>query len=105
MAKQTVTTTSPAAHAPAPTIVKVRATRLGHYGNVRRRPGDVFSVPAHHVSTRWMEPVPANTPETATTAPEALRREHATILAQTTPPQSPIPGGDAPTGDQNPLDV
>ena len=82
------TAAPPAGRVPRP--VKVRATRLGYYGERRRRPGDVFLVTDEaHVSTRWMVRVPAATPESVTTVPEALRREHAALVAGVTPPLDP----------------
>ena len=84
----TPTAAPPAGRVPRP--VKVRATRLGYYGERRRRPGDVFLVTDEaHVSTRWMVRVPAATPESVTTVPEALRREHAALVAGVTPPLDP----------------
>lgn len=80
--------------------VKVRATKLGVYGDRRRRPGDVFTISAdtqhfdrdgkpidcpprkrdragaplpREFSTHWMEFVDADTPERTQTSVEAQR--------------------------------
>lgn len=37
--------------------MKVRAKKLGFYGNVRRREGDVFTIEPKMFSERWMEHV------------------------------------------------
>jgi hypothetical protein len=55
--------------------IRVRATRMGYYGEMRRRPGDVFTVPATHFSTRWMERVDGATPEHQTTPQAALNQQ------------------------------
>lgn len=84
---------------------KVRAIRLGYYGHTRRRPGDVFMVHGDQdMSGRWMERVAPTTPLTSTSAPEALRREHATRLDQAAPPK-PRRGdeGEQPTGAKDPI--
>jgi len=53
--------------------MKVRATRLGYYGDNRRWPGDVFTLAqSDDFSGRWMECVPDDTPERCTTAKQAL---------------------------------
>lgn len=59
--------------------VKVRATRVGYYGDQRRRIGDVFTIPSlekPHFSSKWMELVDDKTPEHTTSAPEALKKWH-----------------------------
>lgn len=72
--------------APRPKQIKVRATKLGYYGELRRRPGDVFVLTdENHFSERWMERVDASTPERTTSPSEALRREHANITTGRTP--------------------
>lgn len=80
--------------------VKVRATKLGYFGDRRRRPGDVFSISAdptrydkdgtvraprpdehnaegtpfpREFSSKWMEFVHPETPEHAQTSVEAQR--------------------------------
>lgn len=35
--------------------MKVRATRLGYFGSVRKRPGDVFEVDEKQFSPLWMQ--------------------------------------------------
>lgn len=69
--------------------IKVRAVRTGYYDHIRRRPGDVFVIDEKHFSDAhrepteqrphllpgWMEKVARNTPETTTTAQEALNAE------------------------------
>lgn len=43
--------------------MKVRATRLGYYGDKRRRPGDEFVISGpDHYSFRWMEKVESAKP-------------------------------------------
>ncbi len=37
--------------------MKVRATQLGFAGDRRRREGDIFDIPEHLFSSRWMEKV------------------------------------------------
>lgn len=60
--------------------LKVRATQLGYYDHVRRRPGDVFVVDASQFSAKWMETVDGATPERVTTAAQAIRQQHDEIL-------------------------
>lgn len=77
---------APAPAAPRPTRIKVRATKLGYYGERRRRPGDVFVIDTEqHFSKRWMETVDPSTPERSTSPSEALRREHANLTTGRTP--------------------
>lgn len=74
--------------------IKVRATQTGYYDHARRREGDVFTIANEQAfSPRWMERVPAQTPERITTAAQHIRREHDKIL-----------GGVVVTGDRNVLD-
>jgi hypothetical protein len=43
--------------------MNVRATKKGYYGDIRRHPGDVFSLSSEkHFSTNWMETVDEITP-------------------------------------------
>jgi hypothetical protein len=57
--------------------VKVRATKMGYYGDIRRRVGDVFIVAeGDPLSDTWMEPVDRKTPEKITTGKEALTQYH-----------------------------
>ncbi len=37
--------------------MKVQATQLGFYGDRRRKEGDVFDVPDHLFSSKWMEKI------------------------------------------------
>jgi hypothetical protein len=76
--------TTRAADEAAPTL-KVRALEMGYYEHVRRRPGDVFTIPAHAYNARWMARVPPSTPERVTTAQQAIQREHDAILQARTP--------------------
>ena len=76
---------------PASGTIRVVATRLGFYGHLRRRPGDVFTLRPYkghrrngnkldpvevsadqQFSDRWMEKVDKSTPEKVTTSQEAL---------------------------------
>lgn len=64
--------------------IRVRATRMGYYNNLRRREGDVFTLhDARLFSKNWMVVVPVATPERHTRANEALKREHDEVLAET----------------------
>lgn len=108
--------------------VKVMATSTGYYDHVRRRPGDVFLIDAAPLeedlkrngkvvrkkgeiaafSTRWMELVDADTPESYTTANDAIRRQHDEVLASRAAgsviPDRPDDVDDSvPTGEHNPL--
>lgn len=95
--------------------MKVRATRDGYYDDILRRPGDVFTIDATPkkvveekttktkdekgnkpaaFSEKWMEEVPANTPEQTTSHNEVLRRQHDEEVAAR---------HGRPTGEQNPL--
>jgi hypothetical protein len=47
-------------------MIKVKATRMGFYGNARKREGDTFSVPTKKDIASWMEEVVEKRP-----APEA----------------------------------
>lgn len=71
----------PAKPTPRPSALKVRATRMVHYGLKRRRVGDVFVLrdPAHF-SAKSMERVDAATPERITTGQQEIRRQHDEIL-------------------------
>lgn len=60
--------------------IKVRATALGYYGEMRRRVGDVFICSAEAFSPEWMEEVDPRTRERVTSAPQALKRAHDEIL-------------------------
>ena len=91
---------SPADDEPPPVVgplVRVRATRLGYFGDVRRRSGDVFSVPESAFSKSWMEKVAPTTPGRTTSGKEDLRRQHDEILGGKT-----VAGRKA-TGDANVL--
>lgn len=50
-------TGQPASEPPSepPTGIRVRATRLGFHGNVRRRPGAEFTIPDDSFLGSWME--------------------------------------------------
>ncbi|MFB3855013.1 MAG: hypothetical protein ACE148_14480 [Vicinamibacterales bacterium] len=55
--------------------MKVQATKLGIYGLMRRRVGDVFTLRDHQdFSPTWMERVPDGTPERTTTGQQAIDR-------------------------------
>lgn len=76
----------PAVEAPAPPkriVLKVRATMLGYYGDVRRRVGDVFVLTDQaHYTTRWMEPVDPLMREKITSGPQALKNQHDELLRE-----------------------
>lgn len=104
MAKSTraAAPTRPAASTPKASL-KVRARRLGYYGEQRRRVGDVFTLRAQRdFSGKWMEPVDARTPERSTTPAEALAQESGAIIkrGKQLPPLPAVEDGDetAPTG-------
>lgn len=87
--------------------MKVRATMTGYFDHLRRREGDVFTIPdeprrdkwpkenqrafdeakgkdgkvPQAYSTRWMEPVSAAVPEKISTAQEAVNKASADIKA------------------------
>lgn len=100
--------------------IKVMATQLGYYGDMRRRPGDVFSIQSEReFSKRWMERVDPRTPDKITTPSQALKQRHDEILGgrvaeraastseapRTRPMQvqnDNVPA-DLPQGDDNPL--
>lgn len=85
--------------------VKVRATQLGYYDEIRRREGDVFIIRSlKDFSAKWMQRVNPGTPERITTGVEELRKKHDELLRER------MPGGNAPmlTDDEpgdNPLDA
>jgi hypothetical protein len=82
--------------------IKVRATAMGYYGNLRRRVGDVFVLNEPELfSAKWMERVDADTPERVTTGPEELEqmRQAARGIA------TPATGADDPNDGGNPLDA
>jgi hypothetical protein len=56
--------------------VRVRATRLGYYGEERKRVGEVFDIShAKHFSATWMERVDGKTPKKAITGKQALAEQ------------------------------
>lgn len=56
--------------------IRVRATRLGYYGEERKRIGDVFTIRGpKEFSDVWMQTVDGSTPERVTSSQEALNRE------------------------------
>lgn len=61
--------------------IRVRATKSGYHDLIRRREGDVFTVHESVFSSKWMERVPAATPERVTTGNEELRRQHDETVA------------------------
>jgi len=62
-------------------LIRVMATQVGYYDHVRRREGDVFSVPPAAFSKRWMQRVAPETPERQTTGKQHLKRMHDDILS------------------------
>ncbi len=67
--------------APEPTI-RVMATRMGYIGNERKRDGDVFDIPAHAFSDRWMVRVDPEMDTTQSNSMTALQRQLAKQKAQ-----------------------
>jgi hypothetical protein len=66
--------------------IRVRATRLGYYDHARRREGDVFTIADEAAfSSKWMQKVAANTPESLSTSQTAIQREHDRILQEKAP--------------------
>lgn len=79
--------------------IKVRATQDGYYGDARRRAGSVFDISSvEDFSKKWMERVPASTPNRALTGQERIQQEHDAINA------ARVSGGRPATGDQRVLD-
>lgn len=71
--------------------MRVRALKLGYYGDKRRRENDVFTIEGtarkgdgypDSFSDRWMEKVAASTPEQITTGNAALRNQHSEIMSE-----------------------
>lgn len=72
--------------------IKVRATKVCYYDNMRRRIGDVFTISdekfpsgprqgqVKEFSSKYMELVDARTPEKITTGAEVLKQAHDEIL-------------------------
>jgi hypothetical protein len=100
--------------------IKVRATQLGYYGDMRRRPGDVFSIQREsEFSHKWMEKVDPRTRDRITSPQQALTQRHDEILGGRTaeraassvegPRTRPMQTGDdnvaddLPVGTDNPL--
>lgn len=82
MGRKTTTEPAPAPAAP----MKVQATRLGYYGEQRRRPGDVFPLAkAQDFASTWMVEVPPETPDTSLPPSAALRKIHAALMQDKTP--------------------
>jgi len=55
----------------------VQATRMGYYGDARRRPGDVFCLDRPEDFTpKWMKKIDPSTPLRTTGPQEALDRDH-----------------------------
>ena len=86
-----------------PGRLRVRATQLGYYGEIRRREGDVFTIAgASEFSPTWMERVDPHTPERITTGAQELRKFHDETM------RAKAPGGiltdaEEPTGNRDPL--
>ena len=71
--------------------VKVKATMLGYYDDIRRRDGDVFFIRSmKDFSERWMVLAHPREQERITTGLEDLRKKHDEIL------RDRMPGGHAP---------
>lgn len=114
-----------------PARIKVQATQMGYFDHIRRRAGDVFTIPGdtyeedqvvtdattgrdrtmHRAgevqafSTRWMRRVSGSTPERITTGKEDLARQHDELLSSKMGGTRPEPDGgtrsDDPTGAGN----
>lgn len=85
-------------------LVKVRATQMGYYDLLRRRVGDVFTVPLRLFSPKWMERVDPDTPELTTSGREEMRRQHDEILQSRIPASGTTLVDEAePTGSGNPI--
>lgn len=83
MAKPGQGNPAPAAKEPKAkqTRVKVRATQLGYYDHARRREGDVFVIEEKDFSKTWMEKVSATTPESVSTAQDAIDKANGELKA------------------------
>lgn len=100
----------PSSAAPAPARpkperpFKVRAIKMGYYGNLIRRIDDVFTIQTEReFSTNWMERVDPRTPEVITGSNAALQREHGELVDRSRAGGHMGDDGDAPTGAGNPL--
>lgn len=83
---------------------KVRATKMGYYGNLIRRVDDVFTIErASEFSNNWMERVDAHTPEVTTGSNAAIAREHSDLVGKSAAGGHMGDDGDVPTGAGNPL--
>lgn len=57
--------------------IRVRATAIGYYGDMRRRVGDVFTIDNEkQFSHKWMEKVSPKLREKTTTGKQALQQHH-----------------------------
>lgn len=70
-----------------PLKVRVKAGWLGYYGHKRRRSGDVFVIldSDYEFSSRWMEEVTGETPESITTGQEVLEKQREEARARRLP--------------------
>lgn len=65
------------------TKIKVRALEMGYYGDILRRPGDVFVLDHEDHLAHWTEEVDPATPEKVTSHGEALKQHRDDTRAAT----------------------
>lgn len=99
-ATATATTTATADPAPRQSRtgegLKVRATRVGYYDNIRRREGDTFTIKSEQEKGSWMEYENANVADKTTTGQEAINKQNAELLSERM--QQKATGGANPLG-------
>lgn len=90
--------------------IRVEATQMGYYDNIRRRTGDVFDVPESLFSKRWMKRVDGRTAPRTTTSGASVKREQDAIRSTRRAAAEDRIGGNTATssrstatGDANPL--
>lgn len=60
-------------------MMKVRATRLGYYGDKRRREGVVFAIDEKDFSRKWMEKISAGDPAKPAKAERKSKKDEPVI--------------------------
>jgi hypothetical protein len=91
--------------------MKVEATKLGYYGNRRRRVGDVFTIRRDEFAETWMVEVDASTPERSRSLHDIAKQAEIDTMTGRVPRLNPIgmnpmgrdDEGVQPTGDRDVL--
>ncbi len=84
--------------------VRVRAVRMGYYGEERRRVGDVFDMDVNLAeSASWVEEVDPRTRPKRTTGKEELKKQHAETMKERAAQAGAQEGGDIEDTGGNPL--